>query len=273
MSGGAWKVAYADFVTAMMALFMVLWILGAEQDVLEELQEYFNNPPSPWDDETSKFLIETGEYMGFSTQEEAEDDYFNSPDPAILQGVVDEFNKLLQSDLSDAPPPVKMTLTSDGLRMVIFDRDDTPMFYAGGTELTEWGMFLLQNLAWLLTRYDFNVTIESHSEQNLPVVKADYGPWELTTDRSNEIRRELQYYAGGNVGIGRISGYGATQPAEPDEDGLPVTHQRVVVSLKLPDPTQPIPESALKPVKVESINTVALDSLQNITNPVPSPSD
>ena len=138
MSGGAWKVAYADFVTAMMALFMVLWILGAEQDILMELQDYFRNPPSPWESETSKYLIETGEHMGFSSEDEAREDYFNSPDPAILQGIVDEFNKLLESDMNDVPPPVKMTLTSDGLRMVIFDRDDSPMFLPRGVDLTDW---------------------------------------------------------------------------------------------------------------------------------------
>ena len=268
MGGGAWKVAYADFVTAMMALFMVLWILGAEQDLLDELQEYFKNPPSPWSEASSKFLVETGDHMGFSKERNADDEFFNSPDPAILQGVVDDFNRLLESDLNDAPSPVKMTLTADGLRMVIFDRDDTPMFYSGGTELTEWGMFLLQNMAWLLTRYDFNVTIESHSEQDMPERSPDYGPWELTTDRSNKIRRELQHYAGGDFGIGRVSGYGATQPAEPDEDGMPVTHQRVVVSLSLPDPLKPVPLNQLKESQDNSDDMVIIDPLKNITNPV-----
>ena len=232
MSGGAWKVAYADFVTAMMALFMVLWILGAEQDILMELQDYFRNPPSPWESETSKYLIETGDHMGFSAEDEAREDYFNSPDPAILQGIVDEFNKLLESDMNDVPPPVKMTLTSDGLRMVIFDRDDSPMFLPRGVDLTDWGMFLLQNIAWLLSRYEFEVTIESHCEPDMPVDK-NYGPWELTTDRSNKIRRELQHYAGGEVGIGRVSGYGATQPVEMDASEVLTFLRLISVSLFL----------------------------------------
>ena len=91
-----------------------------------------------------------------------------------MQGIVDEFNKLLESDMNDVPPPVKMTLTSDGLRMVIFDRDDSPMFLPRGVDLTDWGMFLLQNIAWLLSRYEFEVTIESHCEPDMPVEK-NYG--------------------------------------------------------------------------------------------------
>jgi chemotaxis protein MotB len=270
MSGGAWKVAYADFVTAMMALFMVLWILGAEQDILMELQDYFRNPPSPWESETSKYLIETGEHMGFSAEDEARDNYFNSPDPAILQGIVDEFNKLLQSDMNDVPPPVKMTLTSDGLRMVIFDRDDSPMFLPRGVDLTDWGMFLLQNIAWLLSRYEFEVSIESHCEPDMPV-NANYGPWELTTDRSNKIRRKLQHYAGGEVGIGRVSGYGASQPVDPDESeasDFPPIHQRVIISMNLPDPTALRMDDAQETVANDAEPTVQSDDLLKITEPV-----
>lgn len=270
MSGGAWKVAYADFVTAMMALFMVLWILGAEQDILMELQDYFRNPPSPWESETSKYLIETGDHMGFSTEDEAREDYFNSPDPAILQGIVDEFNKLLESDMNDVPPPVKMTLTSDGLRMVIFDRDDSPMFLPRGVDLTDWGMFLLQNIAWLLSRYEFEVTIESHCEPDMPVEK-NYGPWELTTDRSNKVRRELQHYAGGEVGIGRVSGYGATQPVEMDASEVsdfPPINQRVIISMNLPDPIKPLKEDSQAMESKDAEPVDKSNDLQSITQPV-----
>lgn len=270
MSGGAWKVAYADFVTAMMALFMVLWILGAEQDILMELQDYFRNPPSPWDSETSKYLIETGDHMGFSAEDEAREDYFNSPDPAILQGIVDEFNKLLESDMNDVPPPVKMTLTSDGLRMVVFDRDDSPMFLPRGVDLTDWGMFLLQNLAWLLSRYEFEVTIESHCEPDM-LLEQNYGPWELTTDRSNKIRRELQHYAGGEVGIGRVSGYGATQPVEmdaSDSSDFPPINQRVIISMNLPDPSRPLMEDSQAADLQDAEAAKQSNDLQNITQPV-----
>jgi chemotaxis protein MotB len=264
MSGGAWKVAYADFVTAMMALFMVLWILGSEQETLEELQEYFRNPPSPWDQASSKYVVDTGDYYGFSKQNQATEDFFNSPDPAILEGILSDFNTALQAGTFEDAPPVKMTLTSDGLRMVIFDRENTPMFNTGGLELTDWGQFLLQNLAWLLTRYDFKVTIDAHCEAGNPGVSPDYGPWELTSDRANKVRRELVYYAGEDIGIGRVSGYGATRPPGPDE-GDGATHQRIIVSLSLPDPVGK--QSASPSPKAKEVSSV--DSLEKIAKPLP----
>jgi chemotaxis protein MotB len=132
-----------------------------------------------------------------------------------------------------------MVLTSDGLRMIIFDREDTPIFLDGSRELTEWGDFLMQNLAWLLSRYSFNVVIEGHSGSPSAEETAgdpEYGPWELSTGRANMVRRLLEKYAGGGVGISRVTGYGDKRPLE-DGEGNGRTHQRITLSLTLPNPT------------------------------------
>jgi flagellar motor protein MotB len=88
--GGAWKVAAADFFTAMMALFMVLWILGSEQEMLEQLQEYFRNPPSPFTQSSGKFVTDTGSFSGRSSVDGSKN-FFDSMDPSILKGIVSEF--------------------------------------------------------------------------------------------------------------------------------------------------------------------------------------
>lgn len=234
--GGAWKVAYADFITAMMALFMVLWILGAEEELLEQLQEYFRNPPSPFDSRSGKYPVDIGEFSGHSSVDDKEV-FFDSMDPTVLQGLVEEFYKVLDvSTSSEDSPPVEITITSDGLRLVIFDRQDTPLFDDAKTELSAWGLFLTQNLAWLLSRYPFHVVIESHSGELDALHKdawsKEYGSWELTTDRANEIRRSLQLYANGDLDIKRVSGYGDTKPLE-DGPGHGRTNQRVSLSLSL----------------------------------------
>lgn len=241
--GGAWKVAYADFITAMMALFMVLWILGTEQELLEHMQEYFRNPPSPWERESGKYMMDLGEYSTLSAAEHEDNSFFEEVDPAILRGIVEELYSLLEIDMeAKDSPPVEMVLTSDGLRMIIFDRPETPFFKDAGTELTQWGEFLLQNLAWLLSRYRFQVEIEAHSERmEAPDEQAgpgQYGPWELSIDRANEVRRNLAFFAGGEIGIRRVSGYGATRPLEEDA-GKGRTHQRVTISLSVPTSTEP----------------------------------
>ncbi|MEX0322944.1 MAG: flagellar motor protein MotB [Puniceicoccaceae bacterium] len=247
--GGAWKVAYADFVTAMMALFMVLWILGSESEMLEHLQEYFRNPPSPWDRKSSKFLVDMGEYTGLRKEKVDTEGYFSEMDPTILKGVVENFYKMLKIDTEPGEiPPVEIVMTSDGLRLIIFDRKDTPMFEKDNAVLTDWGDFLIQNLAWLLSRHRFDVVIEAHTEpleQPKPrVVGRDtYGPWDRSVDRANKVRRMLELYAGGEVGIHRVTGFGNKQPLA-EADGVGRTHQRVTISLSFVDPkTNHIPKN------------------------------
>ncbi|MBC2595028.1 OmpA family protein [Ruficoccus amylovorans] len=231
--GGAWKVAYADFITAMMALFMVLWILGSEQDLLEHLQEYFRNPPSPFDRESGRSQIDLGDYDGRG-QRMNEEAFFDRVDPAILKSIVRDFYRALEIDRELEKSPVEISLTDDGLRMKIFDREEVSLFKQGTDELTPWGTFLVQNLAWLLVRYNFSIVIDGH------VVPADmkpgqegYSVWELSADRANAIRRALDFYSGGDLKFSRVSGYGDSKlPADGNPDTRP---QRISLSLSLND--------------------------------------
>lgn len=231
--------AYADFITAMMALFMVLWILGSEQELLEQFQEYFRNPPSPFMSQAGKFPVEIGEYSGHSGQD-LEHAFFERVDPSVLQSIVKEFYRILNMEAEgDLVPPIEITITSDGLRLVVFDRQDSPLFEGATAELSAWGHFLMQNLSWLLSRYNFRVVIESHSGERDAAIATtwadNYGPWELSMDRSNQIRRQLEFYSAETVEIQRITGFGDTQPIDGDT-GSGRTHQRVTLSLSLASP-------------------------------------
>ncbi|HKJ90018.1 MAG TPA: flagellar motor protein MotB [Oceanipulchritudo sp.] len=234
--GGAWKVAYADFITAMMALFMVLWILGSEQELLEQMQEYFRNPPSPWDQISGKFLVDMGDNMGLRREGEAENALFEKMDPAVIRGIVENLYKALQIDVSSAEiPPVELVITSDGLRLVIYDREDSPMFEEKSDTLTEWGDFLLQNLAWILSRKGFEAVIEGHAEPGMQETGDGNGPWELSLNRANTVRQSLEFYAAGDVGIQRVSGMGSQAPLEESLRVPGRTNQRITVSLSLPN--------------------------------------
>jgi len=245
-------VAYADFITAMMALFMVLWILGSEQELLEQMQEYFRNPPSPWDQLASKFMVEIGQHDGFRREGAEDSAVFDNMDPSMIKGLIESFYKTLEIDISnDEVPPIEMIITSDGLRMVIYDRQDSPMFAAESAELTDWGDFLLQNLAWLLSRYQFDAVIEGHSEPGMaPAHDLEaYGPWELSVDRANIVRKMLEFYAGGEVGIKEVSGYGSKRPLSDELKGDGRTDQRITVSLSIPNATDgyPVPRQTIPP--------------------------
>jgi chemotaxis protein MotB len=239
--GGAWKVAYADFITAMMALFMVLWILGGEDELLEQLQEYFRKPPSPFTQESDKYVAETGDFSGH-TGAEAKEAFFEKLDPAILKGIVNEFYKMLDMEVSqDQVPVVDIAITSDGLRVALYDRQDTPLFRSNHTELTDWADFLAQNLAWLIARYPFELIIESYTSE-LPSmsdgqwVEGD-SAWELSTRRGNIFRRRLQFYANDQLNFRSFVSYGSNTSSFSEEElKRGKTEQRITLSLSLTEP-------------------------------------
>lgn len=231
--GGAWKVAYADFITAMMAFFMVMWILGTEQEALDQIQQYFRNPPSPFDRQAGRFAAEMGEFSG-RVSNEANEEFFDRADPAVLLAIAHEFARLLNlQGQQESASPVEITIVDDGLRLVVFDRSDVPLFPDYEMQLTEWGDFLIQNLSWLISRYDFEVVIGTHSGER-DMAKAhqappDFGIWELTTERAHVLRRRLQHFANNELAIKRLSGYGVEAPLN-GANALR-TNQRVEISL------------------------------------------
>jgi chemotaxis protein MotB len=236
-SGGAWKVAYADFITAMMALFMVLWILGTEEEILEQLQEYFRNPPSPFSKESGKYVTKTGEFSGHS-EADAQEAFFDKLDPAVLKGIMNEFYRVLDMEVnSDRVPAVDITVTSDGLRVALYDRQDTPLFQSNHAKLTSWADFLAQNLAWLIARYPFEVMLESYTSE-LPTIgdgqwKSGDTEWELSTRRGNIFRRRLQFYANDQLDFRSVVGYGSNYSFSPEEIARGKTSQRIALSLSL----------------------------------------
>jgi chemotaxis protein MotB len=242
VAGGAWKVAYADFITAMMALFMVLWILGSEDELLEQLEEYFKNPPSPFTQDSQKYVASTGDFSGNSGVDDKET-FYNRLDPAILKGVVSEFRRVLDMERNkDTAPPVEVTITSDGLRVSLFDRQKTRLFQAGGAELTPWADFLSQNLAWLIARYPFEIVVESFTSEQPPGAseqsKGGDSAWELSTRRANVLRRRLQFYANDQLDFRSVVGYGDPALFSDEVTAAGKTQQRIALSLSLTDPSR-----------------------------------
>lgn len=233
--GGAWKVAYADFVTAMMALFMVLWILGTEQEYLEQLQEYFRNPPNPFREQAGGVLVRDGDLALRSSPEEHPDAFFDRVDPQLIANLVRDFYRLLNLDPEDEERPMDVHVTSEGLQLVLFDRSRQPLFLKGTSELTDWGNLVMQNLSWILARYDFKIKIAGHTA---PVDDADVdGPdkWTLSLRRADGVRNSLRHYAVSPEQFDRVAGYADTRPYE-GLDPANEAHRRVTLSLSLEEP-------------------------------------
>ncbi len=230
--GGAWKVAFADFMTAMMALFLVLWISAQDQEILIATSQYFQSPFNSPLDNTSGVLP----FQSNSTPR-GEDSGGKGNNPSAIdlnamQALAREFYRLLNVAENDPENPIKVEVTSDGLRVTLFERNKQPVFVRDSAEFTEWGNMVMQNLAWLVDRQKFRIVIEGHTRAGIVTSREGYTEWDLSTDQVQAVRRSLTYYAVDSSRFDRLSGYGSTIPL-PGEAPESPRNQRVVMSLSM----------------------------------------
>jgi len=186
--GGAWKVAYADFVTAMMALFIVLWLLSASEQVQKAVGGYFQDPTGAGH-QTGSTSAGSGETLTLNRDE--------------LEKLKDKLEQVLRQipALDHMQNQVKMTITNEGLRIDLLETQRGLFFETGNPRPTEAGRELLKVLARELANLPNSVAIEGHTDST-PYGRSDYSNWELSADRANAARRILQ---DSGLGEGRIS--------------------------------------------------------------------
>ena len=242
--GGGWKVAFADFATAMMAFFLLMWLMGSTSAAQKGgISQYFKNPsvaqgvsPSPSPSAVqgpggaSSSMID----MGGSTERyknPAPADGIEDQDPAkkaaeeaaaavaAAERVETERLETLKEDLTRAideesalkpfKDQIMMDLTAEGLRIQIVDKENRSMFDLGGATLKDYSLTVLLELAKAITKVPNRVSISGHTDQ-ARYVRQNYGNWELSTDRANAARRAL--IAGGlpENKIGRVVGLSST---------------------------------------------------------------
>src|SRR5256885_2122792 len=186
---GAWKVAYADFVTAMMALFMVLWISAQDEKIVFATSQYFQNPYHSPRAQTGGTLLYNGrrsrQIENQSPDATKQPEGTKQVEIAFLNSVAAELYRALHVDLNVKEKPIDVEVPADGLRLTLFDRARQPLFTSGTAEFTEWGKFVMQNLAWIIDRHRFKVTIDGHAHAATSPARPDYSSWELSTDRAN----------------------------------------------------------------------------------------
>lgn len=226
--GGAWKVAYADFVTAMMALFMVLWITSQDKEILLATSQYFKKPFTALTDRS------VGVMQGKDGGSEGKDknrETATAANLAFLNALSKELNRALNVNDVSQETPVELEVTSDGLKVTLYDRSSQALFEKNSATFTAWGKFAIQNLAWLIERNHLRVVIDGHAPVGLVLpARKDYGLWELTADRANAARRLLEFYAVSTQCIDRVVGYADTRPL-PNLPHNSESNQRITISL------------------------------------------
>jgi chemotaxis protein MotB len=210
--GGSWKVAYADFVTAMMALFLVLWLTAQDTRIKEAIERAFRNPFSSATKESVGIL--PNKDVQALQQAKGNFDSVSVLQLELLRRLTDDLAKLLQKD-PESQNSVKLDLTSDGLRINVFDSSQKPIFEPNSARFTTYGAWVFSTLAWEIGRYPtFTVELGGHTERGHPPLREDYGDWELSADRANAARRKLLQHGVAPPQIYKVSGLGDTQPME-----------------------------------------------------------
>lgn len=167
-----------------------------------------------------------GTGSGQSDEQEAN----NVVDLAFLNSLAREFYRLLDIDESEDSSPTEVTVTSEGLMITVYNRSNQPLFAQDTDEFTQWGGFVMRNMAWLVDRHDFPVSIEAHSASGFKNTREDYGPWELSVDRANAVRRHLIHYALAEDKVERVFGYADTHPLD-DELVDSESNHRIEINL------------------------------------------
>ena len=177
--GGAWKVAYADFVTAMMALFIVLWLLSSSKPVQEAVGGYFRDP-SGTSTKIGSNMVGAGENFVLTRD--------NMPK------LKDQLQKAMKqmADFDKLKDHVEMTVTSEGLRIELSESASGTFFDSGKAKLKGDGTEMLITLAQELGKLPNKLSIEGHTDSTPYAPTATYGNWEFSADRANVARRMVQ---------------------------------------------------------------------------------
>jgi chemotaxis protein MotB len=211
--GGAWKVAYADFVTAMMALFMVLWLTSQDAKIKEAVQRAFRNPFSSVTKESTG-IIPSKDKAQMVTASSGNFDSASAVELSMLRRVNQDLVRSLQVENEDeSENTMKLELTPQGLLINVFDRSHKPIFEPQSTKFTPYGDWVFSTLAWEIARYNnFAIELEGHTEFGNPPIRPDYGDWEMSADRANAVRRKLIEHGVTPVQIKKVAGFGSTVP-------------------------------------------------------------
>jgi len=175
--GGAWKVAYADFVTAMMALFIVLWLLSASEKVQKAVGGYFQDPTGQ------------GRQTGTTNAGIGETLTVNRKDLDNLKDKLEQAMKQIP-ELQHLENQVRMTITAEGLRIDLLETERGLFFEKGNPKPSQAGTEIVEVLASELKKLPNKVAIEGHTDST-PYGGAEYSNWELSSDRANAARRIL----------------------------------------------------------------------------------
>jgi chemotaxis protein MotB len=213
--GGAWKVAYADFVTAMMALFIVLWLLNSSKQVQEAVGGYFKDPTGT-SKKVGSNMVGAGENFVLTRDNM----------PKLKEQLQTAMKQMV--DFEKLKNHIEMTVTTEGLRIELSESASGTFFDVGSAKLKADGSELLSTLAQTLGSLPNKLSIEGHTDSQPYAPSASYGNWELSADRANAARRVMQAKGIRADQVSQVRGF-ADQRLRKPENPLDPANRRISV--------------------------------------------
>ncbi len=282
--GGSWKVAYADFVTAMMALFLLLWLLETTpKEDLKAMEGYFQSPSMiEASGGASSSVIDMGGGMDAPKGEGGTVLRSNPQDTAppveeneaAPQGK--DFDKLMEKlknkilnhpVLHSFQDQIRIDITEEGLRIQIVDQKNRPMFDSGKAMLKPYAQVILHEIGKVIAEVPNAISISGHTDSRPYVGRKEYSNWELSSDRANAARRELVSGAMDEERIARVVGLADSVPFLEEDPEAPV-NRRITIVVTDKKILESFDTSEHKPVAeqlLEQMNEIAAEPDSGIT--------
>jgi chemotaxis protein MotB len=246
--GGAWKVAYADFVTAMMAFFLVMWLVGQNQNVKSAVAGYFSDPVA------FAQAVAIGVLPGGAGVDKNAPGTPNTIEEAhaVLEAAASQIRERLGEipSLAELRDQVEFTVTPEGLRIELVDADESSFFDSGSSLLRGESNTLLGVIGRELSTLENEIVIEGYTDSTPYASSARYTNWELSADRANAARRSMEQQGLPQERVASVIGHAdrlLRHPDDPSSSG----NRRVSILVKNADTrtaaAEPEPEPAAEP--------------------------
>lgn len=281
--GGSWKVALADFMTAMMAFFLLMWLLGSTSpEEKKAISGYFQDPGSPY------VVGEGGANPGIINLEqpdqppvpaetddtpaqEVTEDRIKREMERIENEQLEELKQQLETEINaldsvfqQIKDQILIDFTALGLRIQIVDKDQRPMFDVGSANLKPYSVEVLHALAPILNKVQNKISVTGHTDSTPYGANASYTNWELSADRANAARRALLQGTYPEGKVATVQGMGSAAPFLVDRPSEPINRRIAIIVLK-----KAVADALGSGVGIDSSKLI--NSSETFTQPPPGP--
>ncbi|HXW68587.1 MAG TPA: flagellar motor protein MotB [Dissulfurispiraceae bacterium] len=276
--GGSWKVAYADFVTAMMAFFLLMWLLAmVSPEKRAAVSEYFKHfsifqsSGKSFMKESSQIFTHPGNEAKTLTKE-----FGQGQGEISAEEFRNRLNKAIDEKLQGLKEHLMVDTVEGGVRIQLVDTEGKPMFRPGGADPTQFAKEILSFVADNIKGIPNKIAVEGHTDAS-PLKSEKYTNWELSTERASAARRSLEDNGIDSNRIARVVGYADTELLYKDnptdsrnrrisiilleekvkEPPKPVPVERIETKPEAPQPVKAVPPAAVKPSPKKAPETPA----------------